>query len=118
MNLKKHLKNIILSAGIVAFQIFSPKSKPAKKVEEAEEENDISEEDKLNFQKYAIEYNPTTKAILHQYYKLYDEKIGRKSENEAYVSGIFGDRFPLSSIQETNMRRNYTVKTKPVKRTK
>lgn len=119
MKIIKHIKNAISSVAIVAFQILGPQSKNKiiKKREEAED-NDVSEEDRINFQANAIEYTPTTKAILHQYYKLYDEKSGRKSEDEAYVSGIFGDRYLLSSIQESNMRRNYTVKSKPVKRTK
>lgn len=114
MNFTKHIKNLILSAGIVAFQIFQPKTRPAKKVEgDAEEESDVSEEDRLNFQKHAIEYNPATKAILHQYYMLYDEKAGRKFEDEMYVSGIVGKRIPLNSI-----RRKYITGAPRVKKIK
>ena len=117
MNLIKHIKNAILSVGIITFQILSPQTKPkeSKKVEGSEENDDVPEDYKQAFLAAAIEYNPSTKAILHQYYKMYDDKYGEKNEKTMYVSGVVGKRIPLSTIRRTYFAKLKNAKT--VKRT-
>lgn len=104
MKIIKYIKNIILSIAITFFQIFSPQKqlKLIKSSDSPEENDDISDEDKALFIANAIEYTPATKFILHEYYKLFNEKY-----EDFYVIGVVGQKVPLKNIHRSNFCSDY-----------